>query len=72
MPKRFSEQELELTDKIIRLSASEGLISSVENNEDLYRLYEEIKTACREAAGGTLNRVHEMSIILILRLCMQT
>lgn len=46
MPKRFSEQELELTDKIISLSISEGLISpAAENKADLQKLYEEIKTA---------------------------
>lgn len=43
--RRFSAQELELTDKIISLSAEEGLISAAASNEDLQKLYEEIKTA---------------------------
>lgn len=42
--RRFSAQELELTDKIISLSIEEGLISD-SSNEDLQKLYEEIKTA---------------------------
>jgi len=43
--RRFSAQELELTDKIISLSVEEGLISAAASNEDLQKLYEEIKTA---------------------------
>lgn len=43
--RRFSAQELELIDKIISLSVEEGLISAAASNEDLQKLYEEIKTA---------------------------
>ncbi len=43
--RRFSAQELELTDKIISLSVEEGLVSAAASNEDLQKLYEEIKTA---------------------------
>ena len=44
-PKRHSEIQLTLVDKIVTLSVSEGLISNINNEKEYEKLYEDIKTA---------------------------
>ncbi len=44
-PKRHSEIQLKLVDKIVTLSVSEGLISNINNEKEYEKLYDDIKTA---------------------------